>query len=209
MCIASAAACVPACTGLWNHESGKQGVNTCQATERGAGPCLIIALPLHCCLLAGRTGRPPVHPNTVDRRRGQQRRLSFGGADSFAVATASAAAAARPTPSEQRRTSGASTPLDKLSSELDSAARRERRQQQREQQAQQEQQVHPSQSALAASLADAGELDFGGAERLLSEQDADAELLASMPEQLRRMSTDGIISMDTLRVGWALVPLVV
>ncbi|KAI7838998.1 hypothetical protein COHA_007238 [Chlorella ohadii] len=148
---------------------------------------------------ASRTGRPPVHPNTVDRRRGQQRRLSFGGADSFAVATASAAAAARPTPSEQRRTSGASTPLDKLSSELDSAARREQRQQQREQQAQQEQQVHPSQSALAASLADAGELDFGGAERLLSEQDADAELLASMPEQLRRMSTDGIISMDTLR----------
>ncbi|PRW58263.1 CDT1 chloroplastic [Chlorella sorokiniana] len=157
---------------------------------------------------AGRTGRPPVYPNTVERHRLQQRRLSFSNADPLATAAAAAAAAARPTASEQRRAAGSSTPLDKLSRHLDSSARQEREQQQEQglqqnqqqqgkQQQQQAQQVHPAQAALAASLADAGEFEFGGAERLMSQEDAD--LLASMPEHLRRMSTDGIISLDTLR----------
>lgn len=142
---------------------------------------------------AGRTGRPPVYPNTVERHRLQQRRLSFSGTDPLASAAAAAAAAARPSASGQRRVAGSSTPLDKLSRHLDSAA-----QQEREQQQQAQQQAHPAQAALAASLADAGEFEFGGAERLMCQEDAD--LLASMPEHLRRMSTDGIISLDTLRV---------
>lgn len=145
-----------------------------------------------------------MHPNTVERHRLQQRRLSFSGADPLAAAAAAAAAAAQPSASEQRRDAGSSTPLDKLARHLDSASRQEREQaQQQAQQGEQTQQaepkVHPAQAALAASLDAAGDFEFGGAERLMSQEDAD--LLASMPEHLRRMSTDGIISLDTLRVG--------
>ena len=141
-----------------------------------------------------------MYPNTVERHRLQQRRLSFSGADELAAAAAAAAAAVHPTASEQRRAAGSSTPLDKLARHLDSASRQEREQQREQQQAQQAQpKVHPAQAALAANLAASGDLEFGGAERLMSQEDAD--LLASMPEHLRRMSTDGIISLDTLRVG--------
>lgn len=123
-----------------------------------------------------------------------QRRLSFGGSDAAAAAAAAAGADPAAAAGGWGRSAGSGIPLDKLSRQLDAAS------QQEQQQAEQaEQQAHPAQAALAASLAGAGELEFGGAERLLSQDDAD--LLASMPEQLRRMSTDGIISLDTLRVS--------
>lgn len=158
---------------------------------------------------AGRHGRPPVHPNTVDRHV-KQRRLSFsqtaaGGAAVPSATKAAGAAASQASPSSSAlaaaagrgltggRTSAACTPLEKLDSELTG------RQQQQQHQLLDEPrgvEVHPKQAALAASLCEE-DLQFNGS--LLSEQDAC--LLASMPEQLRRMSTDGIISLDTLRVG--------
>lgn len=157
----------------------------------------------------GRHGRPPVYPNTVDRHV-KQRRLSFsqtaaGGAAVPSATKAAGAAASQASPSPSAlaaaagrgltggRTSAACTPLEKLDSELTG-----RQQQQPEHQLLDEPrgiEVHPKQAALAASLCEE-DLQFNGS--LLSEQDAC--LLASMPEQLRRMSTDGIISLDTLRM---------
>ena len=94
------------------------------------------------------------------------------------------------------------TPLDRLHSQLDAAA--------------EGLQAHPRQRDLVARLGPEGLGEFGSsaatmlqleaeaAEEAAEAAERDATLLASMPEQLRRMSTDGIISMDTLRVSeWA------
>lgn len=144
-----------------------------------------------------------MHPNTVDRQRLHQRRLSFGAG----LAAAAEAAAADATPScgalaaaaglgsAAGRRGKPATPLDKLALQLEG-----------EQAAALE--VHASQAALAASLADA---DFGGSIPATLEEAAlstalsaeDEALLASMPQELRRMSTDGVISLDALRVGGA------
>lgn len=157
-----------------------------------------------------RHGRPPMHPNsTVDRQRllQRQRRLSFGAA----AAGASAAAAAAATPSREALAAAAgqglenaaprgrrlSTPLEQLASHLQAAPLPAGDQgSQQPPQPSQQQQVHASQAELAASLE--GE-EWGGAGAILSQEDA--AMLAGMPEELRRMSTDGIISLDTLRVG--------
>jgi hypothetical protein len=125
-----------------------------------------------------------------------QRRLSFGAA---AVAAAEAAAAAAgPTGCGAKR----GTPLDRLHSQLDATA--------------EGLQAHPRQRELVASLEAEGLGEFGSSAATMLQLEAeaaaeaaeaaaaaerDAALLASMPEQLRRMSTDGIISMDTLRVS--------
>ena len=156
---------------------------------------------------ASRHGRPPVHPSTVDRQRAMQRRLSFGAAAAAGAVAATpkqtkpreplAAAPGQAQASARRR----STPLDKLAAHLDAAAppagglggQPQLAQAQQQQQQQEQQQVHASQAALAAALE--GE-QWGGS--ILSQEDA--ALLAGMPEELRRMSTDGIISLDTLRV---------
>ena len=130
-----------------------------------------------------------MHPSTVDRHR--QRRLSFG------AAAAAAGRASKPGP-----------PLDKLAAQLDSTAQQVQQEQQQaggSVAATLARQLHPAQAALAASLSPADLASFGGS--VPSEAEAEAEraaeearLLASMPEELRRYSSQGIITMETLRV---------
>lgn len=174
---------------------------------------------------AGRTGRPPLHPGTVDRSR--QRKLSFGAA-SFDAAMAVAAGR---TPRAAARPAKAASPLDRLEVVVERQAGTEKSQQEAATQPPQQlesdpqptaakppppqdapwdveavsAQLHSRQRSLAAVLSPA-DLQFGFS--LPSQEEAAAEraaeearLLASMPRELRRYSTDGIVSFDTLKVG--------
>ncbi|KAL4430779.1 hypothetical protein ABPG75_006035 [Micractinium tetrahymenae] len=160
---------------------------------------------------AGRTGRPPLHPGTVDRAR--QRKLSFGTSFDAAVATA-----AGRTPRTAAVAGKGSSPLDKLDAVVERQAAEEQAQHMAGKQAEQpssdaEQavvlaQLNTRQRGLAAVLSPA-DLQFGSslpspeeeaAERAAERAAEEARLLASMPRELRRYSTDGIVSFDTLKM---------
>lgn len=187
-------------------DAASRGGSPAVLTGYAAAPGAHLALPstpatgvskLPPSTTGGRQGRPPMHPNTVDRQRVMHRRLSFGAAAAAAAAGEGGGAAPAATPSRAALAAAAGlasgcaakprTPLDKLASQLEVEAAANA-------------QVHASQADLAASLAgEPGGLEWGASIPMSQE---DASLLASMPEELRRMSTDGIISMDTLRVRW-------
>jgi hypothetical protein len=164
----------------------------------------------------GRTGRPPMHPSTVARQAHKQRRLSFsqaglaaaGELSRAATVPASTLAASAARGQVTGRATKPGTPLDKLHSQLASPAAQQHATPARGLLDERPQQtsgaaaeLHPKQAALAAALAPE-DLQFGAClpDALDAQAQADAALLAGMPEQLRRLSTDGIISMDTLRV---------
>ena len=140
-------------------------------------------------------GRPPVHPRTVERARLQQRRLSFSGA----APPPAGAAAPAPPPGRVTKPGAGVAPLPG-----------DKQQQQQQAQGQGQGQQPPAKKGLGsaawqqpAAIAEEaesglGEEQWGGC--ILSQAEADAALLASMPEELRRRSTDGIISMEALRV---------
>lgn len=176
---------------------------------------------------AGRTGRPPLHPDTAPRTR--QRKLSFGASFDAVVAVA-----AGKTPRPAVPLGQGFSPLEKLEAVVERQASGSRAQQaaatqrqtaeqqqlaadgQTQQTQQQQQQQQPAwdvevvsaqlnkrQRSLAAVLSPA-DLEFGfslpSPEEAAAERAEEARLLASMPRELRRYSTDGIISFDTLRV---------
>ena len=185
----------PSTGGLGSTATGARAVGGAAPPHLSAAPSPTqprLRSPSVCLCDAGRHGRPPMHPSTIDRQR--QRRLSFS---QPAAASAGLAAPSAAAPASCRGPGKPGTPLDKLSSQLDRQHQR-RPEEEAAEAAAAAAQVHPSQAALAASLGPAG-LQFGCAAAVLSGQDAC--LLASMPQELRRLSTEGIISMDTLRVG--------
>eukprot|EP00887_Chlorella_sp_A99_P005352 scaffold1.g5352.t1 len=133
------------------------------------------------------TGRPPVHPSTMERSRLQQRRLSFGGAGGAA-------------PGRVTKAGGGGTPLDKLVQQISGAPAAKGVASASGRGLGLEPPV-PGAGAAAdpphAARAEEQEEEEQWNGSILSEEDA--ALLSSMPEELRRRSADGIISMGALR----------
>ena len=147
-------------------------------------------------------GRPPLHPNTVDRSRRQQRRLSF----SAAAAATGGGGAGAPFPVRITRPGSGDTPLDKLHWQVLVQKDAEHPQSTARRGLGSSSSGSPTDEPAAPRVAGLPAVEQVGGEEeeeqwngaILSEEDA--ALLASMPEELRRRSSEGIISMGALRV---------